>query len=101
VSGLAIEELSEEPPELSRPSVPCDWESVWTSKPVALPLSVSVEFSLEVTVVVVADFGPKFVELARSVYKSNDHRAALKRSINELLGSAIVEEKSYGDGAPA
>jgi hypothetical protein len=44
------------------------------------------------------DFGPKFVELARSVYKSNDHRAALKRKINELLGSVIVEEKSY-DGA--
>jgi Family of unknown function (DUF6165) len=41
------------------------------------------------------DFGPKFVELARSVYKNNDHRAALKRKINELLGSAIVEEKSY------
>jgi hypothetical protein len=41
------------------------------------------------------DFGPKFVELTRSVYKSNDHRAALKRKINELLGSVIVEEKSY------
>jgi hypothetical protein len=41
------------------------------------------------------DFGPKFVDLARSVYKNNDHRAALKRKINELLGSAIVEEKSY------
>ena len=41
------------------------------------------------------DFGPKFIELARSVYKNNDHRAALKRKINELLGSAIVEEKAY------
>jgi hypothetical protein len=41
------------------------------------------------------DFGPKFVELARSVYKNNDLRAALKRKINELLGSVIVEEKSY------
>ncbi len=40
------------------------------------------------------DFGPKFVELARPVYKNNDHRAELKRKINELLGSAIVEEKS-------
>ncbi len=47
------------------------------------------------------DFGPKFVELARSLYKSNDRRAALKRKINELLGSAIVEEKSYGNlGSP-
>jgi hypothetical protein len=37
------------------------------------------------------------MELARSVYKSNDHRAALKRKINELLGSVILEEKSYDD----
>jgi hypothetical protein len=41
------------------------------------------------------DFGDRFVALARSVYTSNDERAALKRRINELLGSAIVEEKSY------
>jgi hypothetical protein len=43
----------------------------------------------------VGDFGPAFVELARSVYKNNDHRAALKRTINERLRSRIVEEKSY------
>ena len=43
-----------------------------------------------------AEFGDRFVELARSVYKSNDERSALKRRINDLLGSAIVEEKSYG-----
>lgn len=41
------------------------------------------------------DFGARFVELARSVYKTNDQRAALKRQINELLGSRLVEEKSY------
>jgi Family of unknown function (DUF6165) len=41
------------------------------------------------------DFGPGFIELARSVYKNNDRRAALKRAINERLGSSIVEEKSY------
>lgn len=41
------------------------------------------------------DFGPRFVELARSVYKTNDKRAALKRDINTLLGSELVEEKSY------
>lgn len=41
------------------------------------------------------DFGPRFVELARSVYRENDRRAALKRAINGLLGSEIVEEKSY------
>jgi hypothetical protein len=41
------------------------------------------------------DFGEKFIELARSVYMKNDHRAVLKRKINVLLGSKIVEEKSY------
>jgi Family of unknown function (DUF6165) len=41
------------------------------------------------------DFGPKFVELARSVYHRNDERAAIKREINVLLGSKIIEEKSY------
>ncbi|MGO9686577.1 MAG: DUF6165 family protein [Beijerinckiaceae bacterium] len=40
-------------------------------------------------------FGAKFVALARSVYRTNDRRAALKREINELLSSAIIEEKSY------
>ena len=43
------------------------------------------------------DFGSKFIELARSVYHQNDRRAALKRQINELIGSKIVEEKSYRD----
>jgi hypothetical protein len=42
-----------------------------------------------------SEFGPRFVELARSVYKNNDRRAAIKRSINELLRSRIIEEKSY------
>src|SRR5262249_55021563 len=41
------------------------------------------------------DFGPRFVELARSVYRQNDRRAALKRQINELGGSTILEEKAY------
>lgn len=41
------------------------------------------------------DFGTKFIELARAVYHENDTRARLKREINTLLGSAIVEEKSY------
>ena len=43
------------------------------------------------------EFGEKFVELARSVYKQNDKRAALKKEINILLGSSIIEEKSYAD----
>ncbi len=41
------------------------------------------------------DFGATFVALARSVYKQNDKRAAIKKEINLLTGSAIVEEKSY------
>jgi tetratricopeptide (TPR) repeat protein len=41
------------------------------------------------------DFGPRFIELARSVYRTNDRRAALKREINELLGARFLEEKSY------
>jgi hypothetical protein len=40
-------------------------------------------------------FGEKFVELARSVYVTNDERAAIKKRINTRLGSTIVEEKSY------
>ncbi len=41
------------------------------------------------------DFGAEFIELARAVYRTNDRRAALKRQINEALGSELVEEKSY------
>lgn len=41
------------------------------------------------------DFGTTFVELARAVYFTNDERALAKRKINDLLGSALVEEKSY------
>ena len=41
------------------------------------------------------DFGSRFVELARSVYRENDQRALLKRQINLLLGSRLIEEKSY------
>jgi len=41
------------------------------------------------------DFGMKFIELARSVYKFNDERAKIKLSINNSLGSSIKEVKSY------
>ena len=41
------------------------------------------------------DFGASFVALARGVYRQNDRRAGLKRRINELTGSDIVEEKLY------
>jgi len=40
-------------------------------------------------------FGEKFIALARAVYVTNDERAAIKKRINTLSGSTIVEEKSY------
>ena len=40
-------------------------------------------------------FDEVFIQLARRVYIDNDRRASIKRSINGLLGSAIVEEKSH------
>jgi hypothetical protein len=42
-------------------------------------------------------FDAEFIELARSVYFRNDERAAIKREINQALGSRLVEEKSYQD----
>jgi len=41
------------------------------------------------------DFGGRFIELARSVYITNDKRADLKRELNMVLGSELIEEKSY------
>ena len=41
------------------------------------------------------DFGPRFIALARSVYRTNDERSAIKRRINNLLCSDLVEEKDY------
>jgi len=43
----------------------------------------------------VNDFGEEFIALARSVYKTNDRRAAIKKGINNILQSKLVEEKSY------
>jgi hypothetical protein len=40
-------------------------------------------------------FDDKFIELARAVYFTNDERAAIKKRVNTLAGSTIVEEKSY------
>lgn len=45
----------------------------------------------------VKEFDQEFVELARSVYFSNDKRAEIKRAINLKLGSDLIEEKSYAD----
>ena len=40
-------------------------------------------------------FDREFIELARAVYHTNDERATLKRRINTVLGSRLIEEKSY------
>jgi ppGpp synthetase/RelA/SpoT-type nucleotidyltranferase len=42
-------------------------------------------------------FDDEFIQLARSVYITNDERSRIKRKINELLGSELVEEKSYAE----
>ena len=42
-------------------------------------------------------FDKKFIELARLVYFTNDKRSEIKKDINKLLNSEIVEEKSYSD----
>jgi hypothetical protein len=41
------------------------------------------------------DFGNSFIETARSVYMTNDERAAVKKDINNITGSRLTEEKSY------
>jgi hypothetical protein len=40
-------------------------------------------------------FDERFIELARRVYRENDRRAVIKRRINDVTASQIVEEKSY------
>jgi len=42
-------------------------------------------------------FDKEFVELARSVYITNDKRSEVKKLINIMTGSGLVEEKSYQD----
>ncbi len=44
-------------------------------------------------------FDAVFIHLARQVYRLNDQRAQLKKAINLLVGSELVEEKSYKDFA--
>ncbi len=41
------------------------------------------------------DFGKKFIQLARSVYITNDERAEVKNKINGLFGSTLKEVKQY------
>lgn len=43
------------------------------------------------------EFDEEFIQIARSVYVENDKRAAIKKQVNLLLGSELLEEKSYED----
>ena len=40
-------------------------------------------------------FNKEFIKLARSVYINNDERSQIKKKINQLTGSHLIEEKSY------
>jgi hypothetical protein len=40
-------------------------------------------------------FDKEFIELARSVYLTNDKRSKIKKTLNEKLNSDLIEEKSY------
>jgi vacuolar-type H+-ATPase subunit I/STV1 len=42
-----------------------------------------------------SSFDDEFIQLARSVYITNDERSRIKRKINDMFGSELVEEKSY------
>ena len=44
-----------------------------------------------------SSFDDEFIQLARSVYITNDERSRIKKRINETFGSELVEEKSYSD----
>jgi hypothetical protein len=53
----------------------------------------------------VQSFDAAFIELARGIYRTNDERSRIKRAINDLLQSDLVEEKLYssypaGHGRP-
>lgn len=41
------------------------------------------------------DFGPEFARVARTTYRNNDRRAALKRALSQSVGTTILEEKSH------
>jgi hypothetical protein len=41
------------------------------------------------------EYGQEFVGTARAIHRNNDRRAEIKRQINLLSGSSLVEEKSY------
>ena len=43
----------------------------------------------------IKNFGDEFISLARQVYFTNDERSRIKKEINLISGSSMIEEKSY------
>ena len=41
------------------------------------------------------NFNQQFIDLARAIYINNDERSEIKKKINKLTGSRLIEEKSY------
>ena len=41
------------------------------------------------------NFNQQFIDLARAIYINNDKRSEIKKKINKLTGSRLIEEKSY------
>lgn len=41
------------------------------------------------------DFGDEFIQLSRSIYTTNDRRSEVKKIINIITNSDLIEEKSY------
>ena len=94
-----------------RANVEAEWLLVEKTRRLAIPASAALEHLLSElkavnerlwdiendirTCETQQDFGPRFIDLARSVYQTNDRRAAIKWEINELLGSSFREEKEY------
>ena len=46
------------------------------------------------------DFGPRFIDAARRVYRLNDERHRLKRALSEAYGTRMLEEKSHATADP-
>ena len=62
----------------------------------SLTIAGQVISSAQFTIIAVLIKGVRSVAAARAIYAHNDRRAEVKRRINELLGSDLIEEKSYG-----
>jgi hypothetical protein len=72
-------------------------ERAWDSSPFAnadIAATLSIEDRIRIKEAQ-QKFDDEFIKLARSVYLNNDERADVKRELNLMLGSELLEEKSY------